>query len=330
VEGSDQGASQLRWALEHSTAVLGLIGLAVYGVVRFGIDAFYSRLGVTADEVGLTYGAILSRAALGLLIALIGTLALGTLSTIQFIAGYYFARVSVDTQRRTHDEQLASEAQKRQETPPRYPNRSTRLDARQIAPFWFVITLIALPAAILAALGWVLTSAELQELRLGQRTLFIISPAYTIVGAAAAWLYAIRAHQPARSNRRTWPGAGAKIGIAGLVLVILGLALLMSNWAGTRAAKEVEAGRPITRSEGFSLTWIFDVEATCVKLAPVKAPSASGTVPAPSTSNTVPSPALYLGRSGTTVILYSKGTGPVRVPGGDYVITGTDDDPCGG
>lgn len=45
-------------------AVLAFLGLIVYAVVRVGHDAFYARFGVTAEEVGLTQGTIVGRAAL--------------------------------------------------------------------------------------------------------------------------------------------------------------------------------------------------------------------------------------------------------------------------
>src|SRR5919108_2154880 len=63
------------------------MGLAVYGLVRFGIDAFYSELGVTAEEVGLTYPAILSRAILTFLSLLVITISSGGL------LGYPLGRV---------------------------------------------------------------------------------------------------------------------------------------------------------------------------------------------------------------------------------------------
>jgi cytochrome bd-type quinol oxidase subunit 2 len=45
-------------------AVLGFLGIVVYGVVRTGHDAFYARFGVTAEEVGLSQTTIVGRASL--------------------------------------------------------------------------------------------------------------------------------------------------------------------------------------------------------------------------------------------------------------------------
>lgn len=41
-------------------------GLILYAAVRIGVDAFYSELGATPDEVGLSYASTLTRAAVGL------------------------------------------------------------------------------------------------------------------------------------------------------------------------------------------------------------------------------------------------------------------------
>jgi hypothetical protein len=55
---------------------LGLVGIAVYGSVRFADTAFYARLGTTPDSVGITYAETLSRVAgpVALLFAIILTL----------------------------------------------------------------------------------------------------------------------------------------------------------------------------------------------------------------------------------------------------------------
>jgi hypothetical protein len=50
-------------------AVASLIGLLVYGVVRVSYDAYYTRLGVFPEAVGLTEGTILGRAVLYLALA---------------------------------------------------------------------------------------------------------------------------------------------------------------------------------------------------------------------------------------------------------------------
>jgi hypothetical protein len=58
------------WVLDHQTALLALLGLLIYGIVREAHDAFYSRLGVVAEDVGLTQVLLVARAALGLAVYL--------------------------------------------------------------------------------------------------------------------------------------------------------------------------------------------------------------------------------------------------------------------
>jgi hypothetical protein len=91
-----QDFQPLVWFLDHVTGTLTVAGLVVYGLVRLGIDAFYSRLGVTAEDVGLTYAATLSRAALGLLVAFVAALLAVGFASIQTAAGYYFASLAAD------------------------------------------------------------------------------------------------------------------------------------------------------------------------------------------------------------------------------------------
>jgi len=64
----------LDWILGNGTAALGLLALVIYGVARRGIDGFYGRLNVTAEDVGLNQALITARAAL----AFVAILAEGT------------------------------------------------------------------------------------------------------------------------------------------------------------------------------------------------------------------------------------------------------------
>jgi hypothetical protein len=52
------------------TVIVSLVGVVVYGVVRVSHDAFYARLGVSPEAVGITEATILGRAALYLVLAL--------------------------------------------------------------------------------------------------------------------------------------------------------------------------------------------------------------------------------------------------------------------
>jgi hypothetical protein len=68
---------------------LSLAGLALYAIVRSGYDAFYSRLGATPEEVGVTQVTIISQAALGLIF--LSLLLLSVLGGIGLIVGVFWA-----------------------------------------------------------------------------------------------------------------------------------------------------------------------------------------------------------------------------------------------
>jgi hypothetical protein len=63
-------------------AVLGFLGLVVYGVVRTGHDAFYARFGVTAEEVGLSQATIVGRASLYFIFFLTAVVSLVGISAV--------------------------------------------------------------------------------------------------------------------------------------------------------------------------------------------------------------------------------------------------------
>jgi hypothetical protein len=71
-----------RAVIEKGAAVLGTLGLALYGVVRVAYDAFYGRLGASAEEVGLDYIAIVTQAALSLLGLSVTAILLGTITAL--------------------------------------------------------------------------------------------------------------------------------------------------------------------------------------------------------------------------------------------------------
>jgi hypothetical protein len=49
------------WKLSDVTAILALLGVAIYGILWIAYVFFYSRLGVSPSDVGLTYATILSQ-----------------------------------------------------------------------------------------------------------------------------------------------------------------------------------------------------------------------------------------------------------------------------
>jgi hypothetical protein len=62
-EASKEASLDFSRLLQTCTGLLTLLGIGLYGAIRFGQQQFYDSLGSTPEEVGLTYGATLSRAA---------------------------------------------------------------------------------------------------------------------------------------------------------------------------------------------------------------------------------------------------------------------------
>ena len=58
----------LEWLVEHGVAALGLAGLMLYVVVRFGVQGFYGYFQVSPESVGLSQSLIIAQAALSLIL----------------------------------------------------------------------------------------------------------------------------------------------------------------------------------------------------------------------------------------------------------------------
>jgi hypothetical protein len=56
-----------RWAVANPITFVTLVGLLLYGVLRFSSSLFYGRLGFTPEEVGLSYVSTIGRAVYGLM-----------------------------------------------------------------------------------------------------------------------------------------------------------------------------------------------------------------------------------------------------------------------
>jgi hypothetical protein len=102
---SETAASQrsgfLRSLLSDHKALAGFVGLLVYGVVRVSYDAYYTRLGVFPEAVGLSETTILGRAALYLAL---------TLSIAAFFGGLWLlvAVWSLERSRSRNDAETAT------------------------------------------------------------------------------------------------------------------------------------------------------------------------------------------------------------------------------
>jgi hypothetical protein len=78
-EGERQGL--IEWVSKNPVVVVTLIGAFAYLITRIAQTSFYNKFGVDPEDVGLSYSATLSRAALGLIVVLLAALVLTTFTT---------------------------------------------------------------------------------------------------------------------------------------------------------------------------------------------------------------------------------------------------------
>ncbi len=64
------------WATEIPWGAVSFFAILFYGLLRFSYSLFYSRFGVTPEEVGIGYGQLLSQSAIGVSITFVITLML--------------------------------------------------------------------------------------------------------------------------------------------------------------------------------------------------------------------------------------------------------------
>lgn len=76
----------LSWTIDHGKTALALGGLVVYAIARVAVDAFYNKLQVTPDEVGLSQVTIAARAELYAIVSLTLIIAIGAASVAVLLA----------------------------------------------------------------------------------------------------------------------------------------------------------------------------------------------------------------------------------------------------
>lgn len=81
----DGGSTLIDWTVKYAAPLLGLVGVALFGVLRLAYVFFYQQLRATPEEAGYGYAEILSG-------QLIGTAELVLLLTAVLVAGVLVAR----------------------------------------------------------------------------------------------------------------------------------------------------------------------------------------------------------------------------------------------
>jgi hypothetical protein len=294
-------STPLQWVVEKSAALLGILALLVYAFARSGVDGFYERLNLTAEDVGLSQAVITGRAALVFLVVVVGGVGLGALPVLATAGVLLLVR-----QRR------AARANRRYD----WSN-----DLRwRVAWGLFVLVLVGVPAAalwkrpiryVLQHPGYHFALAIAAWIALAVIIGYVarIEHRHTIASLTASWEqshpvprldapdtpYLLwrergRALTKRRSGDNSRPTAEAKLLLL-VVLALISLGLLrMSHDLGWQRAGNVQGGQGLPPSFG---SLAVRADPVCLRWSDTKEMALQSI-----------GPYMYLGRNGDTLLLY--------------------------
>jgi hypothetical protein len=305
------------WAvIEKGAAVFGTLGFALYGVVRVAYDAFYGRLGASAEEVGLNYIVIVTQAALALLGLSVTAILLGTITAVSVWPGLRkVVRRQLFTTDRSCEAEPASapkvvvsgaEAHGSTERSKPLPPQSKPVPSPVVLVQILAVTL-AIYLALIASvdLGLIADTLDFPRGLWRGLALGVVTP--MLVTAIVTLLF------------RKWHGRLPSWSLlrwaAALVLVGLLPALALSSLIGERAAQNVERGGELHHQSW--LPWLpgpgafgFDASWVTVSWVGGNEPSnLSGSVTF-----------IYLGIADGRAVLYCPKHGVTRLPAGNVVV----------
>ncbi len=314
------------WAvIEKSAAVLGTLGLALYGVVRVAYDAFYGRLGASAEEVGLNYIAIVTQAALALLGLTVTAILLGTVTAVGVWPGL---RKVVRNQLVTTDRSCEAGSAPKVVASGAEAHGSTEIEGgsstdtgrskpppTQAEPILSPVALIQILAVTLTLYLALIASVDLgliaDTLHFLPRGLWrglglgVVTP--MLVAAIVTTLF------------RKWHGRLPSWSLvrwaAALILVGLLPALALSSLIGEHAARKVQRGGELHHQSW--LPWLpgpgaFGFDATWVTVSWV-----GGSGPSNLSGG---ARFIYLGIADGRAVLYCPQHGVTRIPAGNVVV----------
>jgi hypothetical protein len=289
----------LAWLIERGTTVAFLVGLIFYGVVRIGMDAFYSRLGVTPEEVGLSYAVILNEAALGFVTALVFSSALATM-----VALLVSFPIFQDLQRLRINREIAIREGNSWEELHLLRSRLEAGRAPSPVAFGYLMgTLVVVANGVLNA-------------RPHGLLVSMVLPVVGFVLVAIIVKYFKRfALSPVDEAAIPLPGAIQNMFLIFVAASLIGCVLLSSYLVGSGAADRARNGLEVSSIGilGWSLAGGINVRAECVTLVQLK----TGMPPAEAVA---PSRLLYLGEANNTLVLFGPHSGPIRLPASEFVV----------
>jgi hypothetical protein len=313
-------ASTSRWAnlkkiLDSQSAILAVLGLLVYVMVHGAYDAFYHDLGITPDEVGMTYILIIARAGLGFVayVVLLTIIVLALTLLMRFVRrnDKLMPRDLLPKDKNSYYARYALFAVAALLIFFLYFLGSSTiyyLFRRSLTMRIFSILLLVLIVALLIYL-WKYGVPRLSN-QGRQRQVGTASPGPSTSPDAESYPRFKRVVDSFRTTIRGLIGpAGLALLIASLVVLALGMFHLSAAW-GHHRAKMVQDGEEISSSP---LYGIIGVRASPVCISWI----GSQTPPIDEAHQVI-----YLGQSGSTAVLYDSETDSVRrIPSSNVMIT---------
>jgi hypothetical protein len=327
----EQDSTDIRvtsWAvIEKGAALLGTLGLALYGIVRVAYDAFYGRLGTSAEEVGLNYITIVTQAALALLGLSFTAILLGTITALGVWPDLRTVVLenlfTIDPSREGVESEpkfvvSGAEAHGSAEIEggsPTVIERSNPLTAQPkpiLSPMVLVRVLaitLAIYLALIASVDLGLIADTLEFVPSGPwrgMTLGVVTP--MLVAAVVTLLF------------RRWYGRFPSWSLLrwAVALVLVGLlpALTLSSLIGEHAARKVQRGGELSHQSW--LPWLPGPGAFGFDANWMTARWVGGNEPSNLSSATT---FIYLGVADGRAVLYCPRHGVTRLPAGNLVVT---------
>lgn len=326
MDGNSTDLRVTAWAvIEKGAAVLGTLGLALYGVVRLAYDAFYGRLGASAEEVGLNYIAIVTQAALSLLglsvtAILLGTItALGVWPGLRTVVRERFLTTDPSGEAKPAPKVAATGAEAQSSTEleggsPIGARGSEHLTA-QPKPMRSPVVLVHILAVTLAIYLILIASVDLGLIANAPHFLPKGFWRGVTLGIAAPILLATMVTLAFRRGHRRIPRWSLLTWAMVLALVGLVPALILSSSIGEYAARKVQRGGELQHQSW--LPWLpgpgaFGFDASWVTVAWV-----GGNGPSNLSGGAT---FIYLGTADGRAVLYCPEHGVTRLPAGNLVV----------
>jgi hypothetical protein len=286
-----------------------LAALLIYGLARIGIDAFYDGLDIRAEDVGLTYGLIVSRSAISLILVIL-------------VSGILTVLIATGITRTIERWRDSNDA--RDESRPR-PRRVGSSSVFNPWAFSYIIALCTVAGFIATLLvSSLLIEGDFIPGLSGRTTLGTLVLALLLLALLNPILNrAIRLYVSCAQAQSTDRLRGFLRVLAVVFFPIAAAALIIGSfYSGQRAASDVREAKPYSAHYLAGVPWpgLLDVRAECVEVKQKRGMGGG--------SDIIARRVLYLGQHDNFLVFYRPGMGPLRLPAGDFILSSIEADSC--